>query len=218
MKVLPAIRAHAPRSLVWALVVAGSWLTLVGAVASNAPDSTPKRRVYSVRDSPGWYPNVDPESMSVVLGRRPGASLVRLRFVGGAPSLDALGRAVCRALHRSNRDSLRALCVSEQEFREILWREFPESRPATGLQWDDAWRVLNVRLAAGTSEAVRDFGGHFYEFVRFEVDSTMTYRNFKLHSRLTLVARDDEGRTQRMTWLRAIAERKGSFKIYSTVD
>jgi hypothetical protein len=44
------------------------------------------------------------------------------------------------------------------------------------------------------------------------------YRNFKLHSGLTLVAKDDQGGVQRWRWLRAVAERKGSFKIYSTDD
>ena len=46
----------------------------------------------------------------------------------------------------------------------------------------------------------------------------MRYRNFSLHNHLVLVARDDEGRVQRWNWLRAAAERKGTFKIYSTQD
>ena len=56
---------------------------------------------------------------------------------------------MCRALHRQDRDSLLALCVNEREFREVLWNEFPQSRPATGLKWDDAWRTLTVRLLSG---------------------------------------------------------------------
>jgi len=45
-----------------------------------------------------------------------------------------------------------------------------------------------------------------------------TDRNFTLHSRLRFVVCDDEGRTHEMAWLRAITERKGRFKIYSTQD
>lgn len=182
------------------------------------PAATPPRRVYSIKDSPGYVPAFDPESSSVVIGRRMNAPAVSQRFQGGARSLDALGRAVCRSLHREDRDSLAALCVREDEFRDVLWREFPQSRPATGLTWEDGWRVLGLRLTAGCSEAIHDLGGHHYEFLRLEADSTMAYRNFKLHSRLTLVARDDEGQTRRMTWMRAVAERKGVFKIVSTTD
>jgi hypothetical protein len=125
---------------------------------------------------------------------------------------------VCAALHHSSRDSLLALCVTDAEFRDILWREFPQSRPATGLTWEDGWRVLYARLHAGCGHAVRDQGGHWYRFLRFESDSTTRYRNFKLHSRLTLVARDDQGLVQRWKWLRAVAEHRGAFKIYSTDD
>ena len=41
---------------------------------------------------------------------------------------------------------------------------------------------------------------------------------FTMRSRLTLIARDDEGTVHRMTWLRAVVERKGRVKIYSTDD
>jgi hypothetical protein len=44
------------------------------------------------------------------------------------------------------------------------------------------------------------------------------FKNFTLHSGLTIVAKDDTGVTHEWKWLRAVAERKGRFKIYSTED
>lgn len=175
-------------------------------------------RAVSVRDSPGWRPLVDPESTSVALGRRVSAPLVRKPFRGGAAGLQGLGRAILEDLHEAHSDSLLALCVTDEEFRDILWREFPQSRPAVGLQWDDAWKILWARLHAGSSHAVRDYGGHRYDFVALECDSVMRYRNFKMYSRLTLVARSDEGELVRMKWLRGVVERGGRCKIYSTED
>lgn len=172
----------------------------------------------SVKDSPGWRPLVDPESSSVTLGRRLNAPLVRKPFRGGAPGLQGLGHAILRELHGAHQDSLLALCVTDDEFRDILWREFPQSRPAVGLQWDDAWRILYARLHAGSAHAVRDWGGHHYDFVRFECDSVTRYRNFRMYSRLTLVAKSDEGELVRMKWLRGVVERQGRCKIYSTED
>jgi hypothetical protein len=191
----------------------------LGGAAAHAPASTAAPlHASSLLNEPGYKPLVDPESSAVALGRRVNAPLVALPFTGGAKSLDDLGRAVCGALHAGSRDSLMKLCVTDKEFRVILWREFPQSRPVTGVHWDDAWKILYARLHAGCSQAVRDNGGHWYEFVRFESDSVSHFRNFTLHSGLVLVAKDDTGGQQRWRWLRSVAERKGSFKIYSTDD
>jgi hypothetical protein len=55
--------------------------------------------------------------------------------------------------------------------------------------------------------------------VRFErADTTMRFKNFKLHRGLVLVARNDEGREERFDWLRSVAERKGAFKIFGVED
>lgn len=185
--------------------------------ASPETTAAPPRRP-SVRDSPGWHPSVDPESMSVVIGRRTNAPVVRMPFQGGARSLDDLGRTVCRLLHHSARDSMLALCVNVDEFRDILWREFPQSRPATGLTWQDAWNIVGMRLRTGTSGAVDDYGGRYLQYLRFERDTTVVFKNFKLHRGLILVARNDQGQEERFAWLRSVAERKGTFKIFGVTD
>ncbi len=72
---------------------------------------------------------------------------------------------------------------------------------------------------SGTWDATGDLGGHDSEFLRWERGAaTTTYKNFKLHNGLLLVARNDEGETVKMHWLRSVAERKGRFKIFSTRD
>ena len=201
------------------------WACVADAAAPSrrSPATTPdptraNPRVTSLSNEPGYRPLVDPESSSVVAGRRLNAKPVSMPFTGGARSLDELGRAICNALHAGSRDSLLHLSVTDAEFRTILWPEFPQSRPVTGLQWDDAWKILHARLHAGCSQAVRDNGGHWYEFQRFEGDSVSQFRNFRLHSGLVLVAKNDAGGLERWRWLRSVAERRGSFKIYSTDD
>jgi len=175
-------------------------------------------RSYSVKDSPGYVPLVDPESTSVRIGRRLNAPLVSKPFVGGVRSLEEMGRTAVRLLNREQSDSLLALCITEDEFRDILWREFPQSRPATHLEWLDGWKVLYVRHRGGISGAIRDKADQYYEFVRIEArDSTALYKNFKLHNGIVLVVKVN-GQVQELRWLRSVAERKGRFKIYSTTD
>jgi hypothetical protein len=185
------------------------------AVASVPP---PERRP-DVRHTPGYVPLVDPDSAAERLGRRPNAPLVSMPFRVGARSLDALGRAVCGALHGDTPDSLLRLCVDEREFRDILWPEFPQSRPATGLRWEDAWPVLWGRLNGGSVSATRELASHVYTLLRVErTATTRRFRNFRLHEGLVLVVKDEEGREQRFDWIRAVAERRGRFKIYSMRD
>jgi len=217
----PIISVRARR--IAALAVASIMLGLASSsgaptsATAPAPAASP-HHVSSLMNEPGYVPLVDPESTADSIGRRLNAPAVSQPFHGGAPSLEALGRTVCRQLEHQRRDSLLALCVSDSEFRDILWREFPQSRPATGLTWQDAWTMLYARLHAGCSHAVRDYGGHSYAFVGFERDSVFAYRNFRMHNHLVLVARDDAGDLHRMRWLRSVAERRGRFKIYSTED
>ena len=201
--------------LVWAGTLGAAAPETKGDTAAKAPAPRPP----SVKDSPGWYPNVDPESASVRIGRRTNAPVVSMPFKGGLKSLDEVGRTICRQLAHKNRDSLYAICVADSDFREIMWREFPQSRPATGLQWDDAWRVLSMRLQSGCSDAVGEFGGHYWQFLRFErSDTTAKYKNFKLHNGLVMVVMNESGETEKFGWLRSVVERKGRFKIYSVRD
>lgn len=213
-------RAAALAVLVTIAVCAGvSGATSLATPQATSHDSVPAQKHGSVAMEPGYYPANDPESSSVRIGRRLNAPYVSKNFRGGAKSLEELGRRVCRALDYNLSDSLLVLCVHEDEFRDIMWREFPQSRPATGITWGDGWMFLWARLHGGSVSAMKEYGGHHYEFVRFErYDSTAHYRNFRLHNGLVLIAKGDDGQMERFTWLRSAVERNGAFKIYSMKD
>jgi len=206
-----------------ATVAAVATMLFVVLAAARAGSTTtpaaPPERHGSIALEPGYVPPNDPESSSVRIGRRVHAPYVKMPFTGGARSLEELGRKVCHALDYETADSLFTLTVGQDEFRYILWPEFPMSRPATGITWQDGWLFLYGRLHQGSAIAIREHGGHAYQFVRFDrYDSTKTYKNFKLHNGLILVARDDSGKMEEFHWLRSVAERKGRFKIYSMSD
>lgn len=193
-----------------------------GKAASDPPPAAPSpyQNVNpALRHAPGYRPPADPESLSLVLGRRLNAPVVNDRFIGGARTLDDLGRAVCRALHHASRESLQALVVTKQEFQRILWREFPNSRPVTGLTADDGWASLAMQNAGGIGRAVGDWGGRHLAFVRWERrDTVSAFTNFRLHNGLVLVARDEHGAEHRLDVVRAAAERKGRYKLFAMKD
>jgi hypothetical protein len=195
------------------------WLGAAAAVPAAGPSAAePGAQPVSVHDSPGYVPLSDPDSAAERLGRRPNAPWVDTPFTGGARSLEALGRAMCGAYHATSVDSMLRLCVTEDEFRVILWPEFPQSRPATGVRWEDAWPVLFGRLNGGSVSSVREMGGHLYRLLSVNPGTTVPYRNFKLHNHVTFVVQDDAGQVRHIDWIRSIAERKGRFKVYSMRD
>jgi hypothetical protein len=188
-------------------------MTLCGAPASARAAASPR-----ARESVAARRAHDVDSISAVLGRRIDAPLVHKPLHGGARSLNELGRTVCRMLHHRATDSLYQLCLNEAEVRDILWPEMLQSK-GTGLTADDAWHFIDMRLRSGTSDAIGEFGGRHYEFLRWErYAASKAYKNFKLHNGMLLVARRDDGEVVEMSWLRAVIERKGRFKIQSVRD
>ena len=198
---------------------AGALFVAVPAARAASPAGPTATVNPMLKNAPGYHPPADPESMSVVIGRRANAPAIKALFVGGTRSLDDLGRAVCWALHHSNRDTLLRLCVTGEEFDRIMWREFPQSRPATGIQVDDAWLLLANRNTGGISRALQDHAGRHLRFVRWERGKPASvFRNFRLHEQLTLIALNEQGAEERIDVVRAAAERRGAFKLYSMKD
>jgi len=208
-------------ALVAGLSIAAAAPRSAATVADSLQDHALQQVADSIRTArmrQGWYPPADAESASVRIGRRD-APLVALPFTGGRRSLAALGRAVVSNVSNNAPDSLLALCVTKQEFEVILWPEFPQSRPATGLLAMDGWRVLDNRLVSGTRGAAADWGGQEWTFVRIEATAGIQkFRNFNLHRGIVIVARNAAGQEQRLDFLRTVAERKGVYKIYSMRD
>jgi len=222
---LPA-RAHAGwMALAFGLGAATSIAAGAPSFDSSLGDSAQVHALEHAADSiraarvrQGWYPPADAESASVRIGRRE-APLVAMSFRGGERSLAALGRAVVSGVSNNAPDSLLALCVTKEEFEGILWPEFPQSRPATGLTAMDGWRVLSNRLVSGTRGAAADWGGRPWTFVRAEATAGVTeFRNFRLHRGIVLEVRDAAGTAQRLDFVRTVVERKGVFKLYSLRD
>ena len=168
-------------------------------------------------NEPGYVAPADPDSAAVRSGRRD-APAVSQKFTGGAKSLDALARALLRASADGDRAALARMCVTRSEFANILWPEFPQSRPVTGATADDGWYFLKRRNEGGFGRLIGDWKETPLTFVKVEQGTFDRYKNFGLHRGLTIVAKTPLGETVRIDDLRTVAERKGVYKIYSMRD
>ncbi len=108
--------------------------------------------------SPGYVPPNDSEADAAVVGRRE-APRVDREFVGGASSAEELAGQILDALRMKDKKALGALRITADEFGEILWPEFPASRPITRLKAADAWFFLTRIASRGPTREWMSSGG-----------------------------------------------------------
>jgi len=182
--------------------------------APSGASDPPRRSVYTSQlvGRPGYYPPDDPESLSVVTGRRE-APAVDLELTGGAASLEDLGKALLAALTAKDQNALDGLRVTKHEFRVICWPEFPESRPITNITLDDAWMMAAAQSHAGSVRTVGLYGGRDLELLDVQTSEPFAYRNFTRYSGVVLLARDRNSREIiHLAFAPSVIERHGRFK------
>jgi hypothetical protein len=165
-----------------------------------------------LESSPGYYPPADPESLSVLRGRRD-APKVDAELSGGMPSLDGLGRAILEGLERRDERSLHALRVTRAEFATIVWPELPESRPITHIPVDEAWGMATAQSLAGAGRTVGLYGGRKLTFLRADYSRAETFTNFVLLRGVRILIRDPrDGRLVGLAMAPTVIERHGRYK------
>lgn len=168
--------------------------------------------------SPGYYPPNDPESLSVVTGRRD-APPVDLELTGGATSDMDLARMLLAGLNARDAGALHALRVTRREFEVILWPEFPESRPVTHITADDAWEMSNAQSLSGANRAIDGYGARQLELLGVESDPPFPYRNFMFYRGVRIVVRDQNtGEIERLKFAPSFVERHGRYKALTFKD
>ncbi len=162
--------------------------------------------------SPGYLPPADPESSSVITGRR-NAPRVALELTGGASSLADLARLLLADIQTRDERGMHALRVTKREFEVICWPEFPESRPITRITADDAWELALPTSLAGAGRTVGLHGGRDLKLVRVTTGRAERYRNFTLHRDVVITARDAQaGDSLSLRFVPSVVERHGRFK------
>lgn len=173
----------------------------------EAPHRSPLER------SPGYYPPDDPESLSVVRGRRD-AKPVSMELSGGASSERGLVNLLLAGLSARDGNALQALRVTRPEFEAIFWPEFPQSRPVTNITVDDVWEMQIAQNASGANRAMSGFGAKQLEFVRVDRDPPVPYTNFKMYTNVRIVTRDiSTGEEDVLRFAPTFVERHGRFKV-----
>jgi hypothetical protein len=171
-----------------------------------------------VTQSPGYYPGDDPEADAVRTGRRK-APLIDVPFQGGMKSPEDLALYILDALRRRDSRSLQSVRVTLTEFSEIMWPEFPQSRPYCNSNAEFAYSYMDRTSVQGENLGLSNWGGLDLRLEGIAYPGGRSrYANFTLYNDVELHVRDAEGRSGVIRFVRCIAERKGVWKVYTYKD
>jgi len=138
-----------------------------------------------------------------------------------AESPEALAQTVIEAVRAGDVDRLRALAISEEEFRAHVWPLLPAARPGRNVPFDFVWERLQqnseghlrgmVDAASGltgTPPALRD--------VRFAGEMSR-YGDVVVYRRTELVVAADAGAERVIRLFGSTIEQDGRYKVFSYV-
>jgi hypothetical protein len=163
-------------------------------------------------------PKEDPELYTIEQGRRD-VDPIDTPFEGGASSATELALMILDALEYKDTETLGRLRVTYPEFRDILWPEFPESRPATGISADDAWILMRTDIASGALYGINHYGGMPLEFEALSFETGLIrFTNFNLYKGVRIHVRRPDGGPEILRFVNTIVERDGKWKVYGYRD
>lgn len=123
------------------------------------------------------------------------------------------------ALEKKDTAALIGMMITEKEFKELLWWEFPASRPETNIPIEFAWDNHARNSSKGLRMALRDFGGKklFYVSHRFE-EGEDKYQSFIIHPKTRVTVADTTGKEIEMKVFGSVVEMNGRYKLLSYRD
>lgn len=133
-------------------------------------------------------------------------------------SPEAVAQAVVDRLDEQDATGLRALAVSEREFRELVWPRLPTSRPGRNIPWDYAWKDLHSKSQFQLRGRLGEWRTRGFRVVsvRFTGETT-DYDAFRVHRRSLLVLRDRNGQETTGRVFGSLIEQDGRYKVFSYV-
>lgn len=187
--------------------ITGLTLIFILLSACAKKEAPPKDDVPLERPKPRPYPNELPDSVK--------SRVLSNSFKTQGELFDNL----LEALERKDTAALAGMMITEKEFKEWLWWEFPASRPETNISPEFAWDNHARNSSKGLRLALRDYGGKKLVYVshRFE-EGEDKYQTFIIHAKTRVVVADSTGKEQELKVFGSVLEMNGRYKLLSYRD
>ena len=156
----------------------------------------------------------DPEWRAAVEGRRR-VPVNDLTLIGGASSLEELGKFVLLALEQDDSDALDQFRMSRDEYQLLCWPEFPQSRPFLRIPEDEAWTMHFANMRKGAVKTFNRWRGRNFELIQIKPGTVEKFTNFDLISDVDLVVNDvDTGASIVIRALESVIVCRGTVKVF----
>ena len=163
----------------------------------------------------------------VLAGGRPPANLFaaaepqRTRFTNGASSIDGLLDQFMKALNGKDKQALRALRVTEGEYRQVVLPgsvdEGQRKYTYPPQESEYFWSILNTKSIYGEANILASYGGRQLKLksVKYR-GGTKKYADYTAYKQVQLTLEDGKGSEEELG-LGSIAEVDGVYKFISYV-
>lgn len=131
---------------------------------------------------------------------------------------EALAQAVLTGLANRDATGLRALALSEQEFKDHVWPELDTSRPERNVPFDYAWGQMKQRSDGSLDGTLARYAGKPLTLVRTRyAGETTQYKSFVVMRESEVVATDETGRELVLQLFGSAMLKDGRYKLFSFV-
>lgn len=131
---------------------------------------------------------------------------------------EALAHAVLTGLAGKDVAGLKALALSEQEFKDHVWPELDTSRPERNVPFEYAWGQLKQRSDGSLESVVGRYAGRSLKFVRTSFrGETTQYQSFAVMRESEIVALDETGKELVLQLFGSAMLKDGRYKLFSFV-
>jgi len=139
------------------------------------------------------------------------------RLENAQPSAWALAELVLLALEERDAVTLNSLRITEREYKEIIFPEFPQAQPGHNIPVDFPWFHLNLKSLSGLQDAVDSYGGEEYELLDvFPTQGIDQHRTFRILKKVELrVRRKADGKEAQIRVFGSVVDLGGQYKILS---
>ena len=142
-------------------------------------------------------------------------------FSGTFASREELFDALEAAIGSGDLDVMRALAVSREEFRDLVWPTLPiANRPKSNFTWDFVWYQHELRHESSLLRTAMDFSGQSLEIVGIQArGKTTDHGAFHIYRENCVeVVRPDGTREELRLFGSLLETGDGRYKIYSFIN
>jgi hypothetical protein len=128
----------------------------------------------------------------------------------------AVAEAVLAAVAAQDAASLRALAVTEPEFRQHVWPELPASRPERNLPFSYVWGDLRQKSETRLAAALAAHGGQQYTLEEVRFSGETRYPGYTVHRGSLFLVRGPDG-PRELRLCGSMIEKDGRWKVFSYI-